>query len=189
MESRKTQLRATYLALSILLTLGALLALCAPRAGAQGSKWVSLAPVERVTFYGPRYVAGDLTASGIRYTPDDDVVALGPRLLAGVRDYYARRAGELGQPLTWDRTRQGRLVYRGIAGAFPVATGWRSVTWWGHLVRICAQTPSGGELCWMLRVADTGKPALEVDLPDATWARWGWDPEAGVFPGRLEVLE
>jgi hypothetical protein len=175
-------------ALSGTMALAALLALCAP-ADAQVPAWVTLAPVERVTFYGPHYAAGDLTASGIRYAPDDDVVALGPDLLAMVRAHYARRAGELGQPLAWGRTRQGHLVYQGIAGAFPVAVTWRSVAWWGHLVRVCAAMAGGGELCREVRVADTGRPALQVDLPDETWQAWGWPAGKGFFAGRLEVLE
>lgn len=149
---------------------------------------MTLSTVERITFYGPHYVAGDITASGIRYAPDNDTVALGPDLLARVRGHYAKLAGELGQPLFWTRER-GHIVYQGIAGAFPVATGWHSATWWGHLVRICAQTSSGDELCWVVRVADTGRPALQVDLPDETWRRWGWLAGRGVFAGRLEVLD
>ena len=188
-ESRKAQIRATYVAAGILIALAVLLSLATPRVAARSPEWVKLVAVERITFYGPHYVAGALTASGIRYAPDDDVIALGPDLLASVRTHYGHLASELGQPLFWGRTRQGRLVYQGIAGAFPVATGWRSAVWWGYQVRLCAATAGGGELCQELRVADTGQAGLQVDLPDATWQRWGWPAERGVFSGRLEVLE
>lgn len=161
----------------------------APGVRAAPPRWIALAGVERVTFYGPHYVAGDITASGIRYAPDNDTIALGPELLDAVRGHYARLAGELGQPLAWGRTPDGHIISQGIAGAFAVPISWRQVAWWGHRVRVCAQKSGGGELCRELRVADTGRPELQVDLPDATWRRWGWPEGKGFFAGRLEVLD
>jgi len=173
--------------LGLCLFLGGLCALAPGRVHAEG--WVTLAAVERVTFYGPRYVAGMVTASGIRYAPENDIVALGPDLLGAVRAHYSRLADELGQPLLWRHERNGRVIYQGVAGSFPVLVDWHRAVWWGYLVRLCAETADGGELCQELRVADTGKPALQADLPDATWKRWGWPSGRGVFAGRLEVLE
>jgi hypothetical protein len=149
-------------------------------------EWVPLASGLRVTYYGPRYAGGEITASGIRYMPDADIVALGPGLLARVRAHYAAEAAALGRPLWWYWAPGPQLRFGGIAGGFPRhACFVCEATWWGYLVRIC-DLASGH--CELLRVADTGSPALEVDLPDETWQRFGYPASQGVFTGTLEVL-
>ena len=154
--------------------------LTAADALAQDPEWLVLDEVA-VTFYGPEYAAGDVTASGIRYTPDNDTVALGPYHLALVRDYYD-------EPFRWWRNRDGELRYRAPAACYPVLVTRTEVRWWGCMVRVCAGAAAGERLCRWLRVADTGAAALEVDLPDRTWERWGWPAERGVFTGTLEVI-
>jgi hypothetical protein len=154
-------------------------------------KWVTLESGLRVTFYGPRYAGGEITASGIRYMPDADIVALGPALLAQVRAHYVAEAEALGQPLWWRWAPGPQLRFGGIAGGFPrhrcfAPTGLRcEPDWWGYLVRVC---DLDGGSCALLRLADTGSPALEVDLPDRTWERFGYPSSRGVFTGTLEVL-
>jgi hypothetical protein len=147
-------------------------------------EWVNLESGLRVTFYGPHYTGGEVTASGIRYTPNGDIVALGPDLLAQVRAHYAAEAEALGCPLWWRWAPGPKLRFGGIAGGYP----WHRCfickpTWWGYFVRVCA----AGH-CELLRLADTGSPALEVDLPDRTWERFGYPSSRGVFTGTLEVL-
>jgi hypothetical protein len=160
----------------------------------QAGEWVVLDDSTRVTFYGPRYAGGEITASGIRYAPDADIVALGPGLLAQVRAHYAAQAEALGRPLWWawsrSQVRDGspgpQLRFGGIAGGFPRhACFVCEPDWWGYLVRVC---DLGGGSCALLRLADTGSPALEVDLPDRTWERFGYPTTQGVFTGTLEVL-
>jgi hypothetical protein len=132
-------------------------------AGPPGPQWVTLDEA-RVTYYGPRYVGGEVTASGIRYMPDADIVSLGPGLLARVRVHYAAEPG--------------------TAGGYPLLPCLDcEPRWWGYLVRVC----DGGR-CELLRVADTGGDALEADLPDETWLRFGYPAERGVFTGTVEVL-
>ncbi len=47
---------------------------------------------------------------------------------------------------------------------------------------------AGGRV-YMARVADTGAPNLEVDLPDATWqAVTGLDPAVGVAYAQVDVM-
>ena len=147
---------------------------------AQDPEWLVLDEVV-VTFYGPGYVDSDVMASGIRYSPDNDTVALGPYHLALVRDYYDAQ-----QPFRWWRNRDGELRYRAPAGCYAVLVTRTSVRWWGCMVRVCADAAGGERLCRWLRVADTG--AVAIDLPDRTWERWGWPVEGGVFTGTLEVL-
>jgi hypothetical protein len=149
-------------------------------------EWVTLDASTRVTFYGPGYVGGETTASGIRYAPDADIVALGPDLLAQVRAHYAAEAKALGRPLWWAWQPGPKLRFGGIDGGFPRhACFVCQPGWWGYLVRICDL--EGGR-CALLRLADTGSPALEVDLPDRTWERFGYPASQGVFSGTLEVL-
>jgi hypothetical protein len=146
--------------------------------GPPGPQWVALDEA-RITYYGPRYTGGELTASGVRYMPDDDIAALGPDLLARVRAHYAAQSLKAGR---WVAT--PRYSYVSVAGGYPL---WPCLDceprWWGYLVRVCA-----GDRCETLRVADTGSPALEVDLPDETWLRFGYPAERGVFTGTVEVL-
>jgi len=150
---------------------------------AQDPDWLVLDEVN-ITFYGPDYIDGDVTASGVRYTPDNDTVALGPYHLALVRDYYDDQ-----QPFRWWRNRDGELRYRAPAACYAVLVTRTEVRWWGCLVRVCAQAADGERLCRWLRMADTGAPALVgADLPDRTWERWGWLAERGVFTGTLEVM-
>ena len=166
----------------IVLSIILLANLYAADALAQDPDWLVLDEVA-VTFYGPEYAAGDVTASGVRYAPDNDTVALGPYHLALVRDYYDAQ-----QPFRWWRNRDGELRYRAPAACYPVLVTFTEVRWWGCLVRVCAEAAGGGRLCRWLRVADMGTAALVgVDLPDRTWERWGWPAERGVFTGTLEV--
>jgi hypothetical protein len=149
-------------------------------------EWVTLESGLRVTFYGPRYAGGEITASGIRYAPDADIVALGPDLLARVRAHYTAEAESLDQPLWWRWEPGPELLFGGIAGGFPRHACFSCQPgWWGYLVRVC-DLASGR--CALLRLADTGSPALEVDLPDRTWERFGHPASQGVFTGTLEVL-
>jgi hypothetical protein len=172
-----------------LMALMALMALAWPGVALADSpppdgEWVPLASGLRVTFYGPRYAGGEITASGIRYAPDADIVALGPGLLAQVRAHYAVEAEALGCPLWWRWAPGPQLRFGGIAGGFPRHACFSCQPgWWGYLVRVC----SAGH-CELLRVADTGSPALEIDLPDRTWERFGYPAGQGVFTGTLEVL-
>lgn len=156
--------------------------LCMAQARAQDPDWLVLDEVH-VTFYGPEYEAGDVTASGVRYTPDNDTVALGPYHLALVRDYYDAQ-----QPFRWWRNRDGELRYRAPAACYPVLVTRTEARWWGCMVRVCAEPADGDRLCRWVRVADTGAAGLGADLPDETWERWGWPAERGVFIGTLEVL-
>jgi hypothetical protein len=145
--------------------------------------WVALSEA-RVTYYGPRYTGGEVTASGIRYVPDDDIVALGPELLAEVRAHYAAEASALGRPLWWYWSPGPKLRFGGIVGGYPRHACFRcKPAWWGYAVRVC-----DGERCETLRVADTGSDELQVDLPDETWLRFGYPAERGVFTGTIEVL-
>jgi hypothetical protein len=149
----------------------------------QAGEWIILDASTRVTFYGPRYAGGEITASGIRYAPGADIVALGPGLLAQVRAHYVAEAEALGRPLWWAWSPGPELRFGGIAGGFPRHACFScQPTWWGYLVRVCA-----AEHCEVLRLADTGSLVLEVDLPDRTWERFGYPPSRGVFTGTLEV--
>lgn len=130
--------------------------------------------ISRITFYGPDYVAGDITASGGRYAPDNGTVALGPGLLQKVRDHY--------NPSMWIGA-NSLLRYSQIGGCYPVFISASEIRWWGCLVRVCAN-----DVCKVLRVTDTGKAELEVDLPDETWLEFGYPASRGVFTGTLEVL-
>lgn len=169
--------------------------------------WVPLADPVRVTYYGPEYRGGELTASGIRYAPDADIVALGPDLLAEVRRHYAAEARIQGNPLWWGWAPGPKLKFQGIAGGYPRHACFQcEPAWWGYYVRLCRAEPvKPGEAiparlhgrsdglsspvpCLILRVADTGSDALQVDLPDKTWERFGYVPSQGVFTGTLEVL-
>lgn len=48
---------------------------------------------------------------------------------------------------------------------------------------------STGGRAYVARVADTGAPELEVDLPDATWqAVTGLDPAVGVAYAEVDVM-
>lgn len=151
--------------------------------------WISLADPVRITYYGPEYRGGELSASGIRYAPDASIVALGPVLLAKVRRHYAAEARAQGQPLWWRWMPGPRLKFQGIAGGYPRhacfdPTGLRcEPAWWGYLVRVCDV-----KHCELLRVADTGTDALQADLPDRTWERFGHLASQGAFTGTLEVL-
>ena len=156
--------------------------LTAADALAQDPDWLVLNEVA-VTFYGPEYAAGDVMASGIRYAPDNDTVALGPYHLALVRDYYDAQ-----QSFRWWRNRDGELRFRAPAACYPVLVTRIEVRWWGCMVRVCADAADGRRLCRWLRVADTGVSRLEVDLPDGTWAEWGYPVEQGIFTGTLEIL-
>jgi hypothetical protein len=148
--------------------------------------WVPLASGLRVTYYGPRYTGGEVTASGIRYAPDADIVATSPDLLSRVRAHYANQAESLGQSLWWTWAPGPQLRFGGIAGGFPRHACFAcEPDWWGYLVRVCDLET---ERCALLRLADTGSPALEVDLPDETWERFGYPASQGVFTGTLEVL-
>lgn len=154
------------------------------RDAGQAGEWIVLDASARVTFYGPRYTGGEVTASGIRYAPDADIVALGPGLLAQVRAHYAVEAEALGQPLWWCWAPGPKLRFGGIAGGYPRHACFACQPgWWGYLVRVCS-----AEHCEVLRLTDTGSPALEVDLPDRTWERFGHPSSQGVFTGTLEVL-
>jgi hypothetical protein len=151
-----------------------------------GGEWVTLGASLRVTFYGSCYTGGEVTASGIRYMPDADIVALGPGLLTQVRAHYAAEAGKLGQPLWWYWAPGPKLRFGGVAGGFPRHACFAcEPTWWGYLVRVC---DLDGGRCALLRLADTGSPALEVDLPDSIWQRFGYPTTQGVFTGTLEVV-
>jgi hypothetical protein len=165
--------------------------------------WITLAEPVRVTFYGARYVTGAVTASGIRYAPDADIVALGPARLAAVREYYGAAAILLDTPLFAEWMPGPHLRYQGIAGGFPRHSCFGcDPEWWGFLVRVCALksgafTPTLSSShareeevvrCEMLRVADTGLAGLDVDLPDETWLRFGYLAEQGVFTGMLQVV-
>lgn len=168
-----------------LCTLGLALALFGPGTSAMADtgRWIVLSTAQ-VTYYGPRYAGGEVTASGIRYAPDADIVALGPGLLAAVRAHYAAEAEALGEPLQWRWLPGPKLRHNGVAGGFPRHACFAcEPDWWGYLVRVCA----GGH-CELLRLADTGGPALEMDLPDETWQRFGHPTSQGVFTGTLEVL-
>lgn len=156
--------------------------LCTASARSQDSDWHVLDEVH-ITFYGPTYVGGEIMASGVRYMPDNDTVALGPRHLQMVRDWYDAQ-----QPFRWWWLPGWRLRYRGPAGCYPAMASLNEARWYGCLVRLCAETAEGERLCRWLRVADTGSPRLEADLPDETWQRWGYPLERGVFTGTLEVL-
>ena len=66
------------------------LALLPARAAGPEGLWLPLLSPRctegvRVTFYGPRYGAGDVCASGLPYVPDGRFVALGPSLLRQAR--------------------------------------------------------------------------------------------------------
>ena len=175
-------IKAVYLIIAFLVGL-LLVSLCTARIRAQDPDWLVLDEVV-VTFYGPEYVPDDVMASGIRYSPDNDTVALGPYHLALVRDYYDEQ-----QPFRWWRNRDGELRYRAPAGCYAVLVTRTEVRWWGCMVRVCAETADGERLCRWLRVADMGTAALAgVDLPDRTWERWGYPVERGVFTGTLEIL-
>lgn len=171
-------MKSIILALSIILLTNLLVA----DALAQDPDWLVLDEV-RVTFYGPEYIEGDAMASGIRYSPDNDTVALGPYHLAMVRKYYDAR-----QPFRWWLNRDGELRYSAPAACYLVLVTRTEARWWGCLVRVCAETADGALLCRWLRVADTGPAVLGADLPDGTWGRWGWPVSRGVFTGTLEVV-
>jgi hypothetical protein len=157
-----------------------------PARGSSKGQWVTLDESVRVTFYGPRYKAGDITASGIRYAPCNDIVALGPSLLEAVREHYARESIRVAYDAdAWVITRRHSFV--SVAGGFPVWPCWKcQPNWWGYLVRICDPVTNR---CQVARVADTGLPGLDVDLPDETWLKFGHPSIQGVFTGTLQVLE
>jgi hypothetical protein len=150
-------------------------------------QWITLSEPVRVTFYGPEYKAGAITASGIRYAPCNDIVALGPSLLEAVREHYARESIKVGyyDADAWVITRRHSFV--SVAGGFPV---WPCTEctpdWWGYLVRICDPITN---YCQIARVADTGRPGLDIDLPDETWLKFGYPLAQGVFTGTLQVLK
>jgi hypothetical protein len=169
-----------HLIISFLILL--LLLLHGTRARAQDPDWYVLDEV-RITFYGPRYVGGEIMASDVRYMKDNDTVALGPYHLQMVRDYYDAQ-----QAFRWWWLPGWKLRHRAPAACYPVMASLNEARWWGCLVRVCADTADGERLCRWLRVADTGRPELEADLPDETWQRWGYSLEQGVFTGTLEVL-
>jgi hypothetical protein len=162
--------------------------------GPNAAGWVALGEPARVTFYGAHYPAGDVTASGIRYAPDADIVALGPARLAAVREYYRAAAVTLGMPLYAEWMPGPHLSFRAIAGGFPRHSCFScEPEWWGYVVRVCdrgdGRPQTAGESCQVLRVADTGREGLDVDLPDATWLRFGYPAAQGVFTGTLQVAE
>lgn len=145
------------------------------------NEWLPLDEV-RVTFYGPEYVAGDVTASGVRYAPDNKIVALGPYHLQVVRDYY-EADGLLWEWLTLPGRGRPYLSFQSRVGSFPRHPCFIcEPDQWGFWVRVC----SAGH-CELLRVADTGSARLEADLPDETWLEFGYPASQGVFTGTLEV--
>lgn len=123
-----------------------------------------------------------MTASGVRYAPDASVLALGPYHLGMVRDWYTCPTAGAGGPGRWWRE-GGDLDYRSRGGCYPVLVSWSEARWWGCLARLCSN-----DHCEVVRVVDTGRAALEADLPDETWARFGYPVERGVFTATLEVL-
>lgn len=174
------------------------LALALPRpARADGPppEWVAVGEA-RVTFYGPQYVGdgGELMASGTAYRKDNATVALGPTLLALVRDHYLREAEAMGYPMAWGWKPGLEFWYTGIAGCYFVPISLDEARLWGCGLRVCAETAGGGWLCREMRVMDSGGREstngieLGVDLPDEAWAWWGYPHAMGVFTGTVEVL-
>lgn len=178
-------MKAHYLLIAALVALLAVL-LFTNRAFSQTPEWVSIADGVRVTYYGSHYVGGEVTASGVRYMPDNDTVALGPYHLNMVRDWYG--ASTPAGPLRWWWEPSWELRYTGEGGCYPVPVNLHSARWWGCLIRLCAPMAEGPVLCREFRVADTGSSELEVDLPDETWAEWEYPVRQGVFTATLEVL-
>jgi hypothetical protein len=191
--------RRLFVSLSLLL-----LALSLARAAhAQGpddlAGWQVLATDVRVTFYGDQYI-GDRTefmASGVPYTKDGDTASLGPTLLYALWRHYYHQAEALGNEMTWGWGPGLKMWQSGnIAGCYHVPVTLEKGRLWGCGIRVCAETAGGGWLCQELRVMDTGGAdpengiELGVDLPDETWARWGFGPEKGVITGAVvEVLQ
>lgn len=153
--------------------------------------WQVIAEGVRVTYYGPRYVGGEIMASGTRYMPDNDTAALGPALLVAVREHYTRQAQLLGHPLAWGWEPSFRLRQSGnLASCYYVPISLDEARLWGCGIRVCAEAATGGWLCREMRVMDTGSSGLEVDLPDDTWRGWWEYPiSQGVFTGTVEALQ
>ncbi len=130
--------------------------------------WHLLMPSAKVTFYGPYYQAGMLTASGELYNPDGDGCAVGPTLLNRLRTEYAGASG----------------VY-GILPCLRSAEGWEcEPLLWGWELRL---TDAEGRVV-TCRVNDSGLDGLDVDLGDGAWERaWG-DRAQGVRMVKVEVL-
>lgn len=174
-------MKSHYLLITLLAAL-LLTNLCTAKARSQGPDWLVLDEV-RVTYYGPAYEGGEIMASGVRYMPDNGTAALGPYHLRMVRDYY-----DALQPFRWWWRPDGRLRHSAPAGCYPAMVSPSEARWYGCYVRVCAENAGGAWYCQDLRVADTGAADLDVDLPDETWAQWGYPMGQGVFTGTLEVL-
>lgn len=128
-----------------------------------GCNWVALTDVS-VTYYHPMYdyrCRKGLTPSGLRCVLDADVIALGPRQLNMVRDFYGPSGG----------------------GSFPRLSCLEcEPDWWGHVIMLCSD-----KHCGIYRVADTGSIELEADLPRLTFSRHA-QIEDGRFDATLFVF-
>jgi hypothetical protein len=125
------------------------------------SEWQTIELVS-VTYYHKKYdepCRKGETASGMRCVADAHVVALGPKQLQAVRDYYGDSAG------------------------FPLLPCFDcSPIYWGQPVRLCNVNH-----CQVMHVVDTGSDRLEVDLPRQTWCEFGYTLERGRFDAILQV--
>jgi hypothetical protein len=159
--------------------------------------WDILAYDVRVTFYGDQYI-GDRTefmASGVPYTKDGDTASLGPTLLYALWRHYYHQAEALGNEMTWGWGPGLKMWQSGnVAGCYFVPVSLTEARLWGCGIRVCAENAAGTVYCQEVRVMDTGGAdpendiELGMDLPDETWARWGYPVSRGVFMGTIEVL-
>jgi hypothetical protein len=124
--------------------------------------WMPLLDTARVTYYGPYFRGGELTASGETYYKDKKLCAVGKEILQSLRDI--------------DTTAPGTFSIKACFKCEGDA--------WGWYLRLTTETKA--VIC---QVLDTGADGLEIDLPDLVWAElMDGNYDKGVLPMKVEVF-
>jgi hypothetical protein len=124
--------------------------------------WMPLLDTARVTYYGPYFRGGELTASGETYYKDKMLCAVGKEILQDLRvlDSYAPGTFKI------------RPCFKCEGDA------------WGWYLRLTLEDKS--IIC---QVLDTGAEGLEIDLPDLVWASlMDGSYDKGVLSMKVEVF-